>query len=144
MRAFPDPSASVDRAGDGDGVGDDFEIVPATQKDADMGVEQESIHSPFASSSSETPEENKRNEEPRRQKAADRATQKKRSENAPPHQSTLSKPQDSKSQCTMTSQSFKDRETKITTKLRIWCMALTGMTPSTRFSYLRLAEPRKI
>ena len=84
MRAFPDPSASVDRDGAGDGVGDDFEIVPAPQRDADIGVEQESIHSSSASSSSETPDDKIRKEEIRRLRAADRATQKRRNESAPP------------------------------------------------------------
>ena len=82
-RAFPDPPASVDRDGAGDGVGDDFEIAPAPQRDADRGFEQESIHSSSASSSSETPDGNKVKEEIRRQKAADRAIQKKRTPNAP-------------------------------------------------------------
>ena len=67
MRAFPDPSASVDRDGAGDGAEDDSEIVPAPQRDADMGFEQESIHPSSASSSSETPDENNREEEMRRQ-----------------------------------------------------------------------------
>ena len=84
MRAFSDPSASVNRDGAGDGVGDDFEIIPAPQRDADMGVEQESIHSSSASSSSETPDDIKRKEEIRRLKTADRANQRKRNENAPP------------------------------------------------------------
>ena len=84
MRAFPDPSASVDRDGAGDGAEDDSEIVPAPQRDADMGFEQESIHPSSASSSSETQGEIKRKEEIRRLKAADRATQRKRNENAPP------------------------------------------------------------
>ena len=80
MRAFPDPSASVGRGG----VGDDFEIAPASQNAAEMEVEEESIHSSSVSSSSGTPEGHKQNKELRRQKAADRAIQKKRTPNAPP------------------------------------------------------------
>ena len=82
MRAFADPSASVDRDGAGDEVGADFEIIPATQ-DADMGAEQESIHSSSASSS-ETPEEDKIDKCLRRLKAAGRMKQRKKNETAPP------------------------------------------------------------
>ena len=49
-----------------------------------MGIEQESIHSSSASSSSETPDGIKRGEEIRRLKTADRATPRKRNEHAPP------------------------------------------------------------
>ena len=139
MRAFPDPSANVDR----DGVGDDFEIILVTRDGVEMEVENESNHSPSVSSSSETPEENTRNEEFRRQKAADRTAHKKRQANAPPHRSIVSKLPDLKSQCTTALQNCKSREVKIMTKSKIWCMASTGMTPLTRFRYQRLAKLRK-
>ena len=81
MRAFPDPSASVER----DRVGDDFEVVEVP--DLDMQA-SESIRSSCASSSSETPEANKREESLARrrseQKAADRKAQRQRLANAPP------------------------------------------------------------